>query len=563
MGDSPVARRPVSPVVADRTTGRRRRPSGEPPPLPRTVDVESRWLLAATAIAVAVTIAFEFPAVLDAATRAEQTVSRAIADLRWGPLSDVLSDYVRVVGSGVTIAVLGWATLVTLVAFRRFRHLLVYAALVLGISLFASAAAASVGRMRPGNVAIRASWVGYAFPARPVVAIGLVVTGVVFTLAPPGVWRSRLAIVGYGVIVVYAVARVYLGVDHPSDGLCALALGCALPVAVFRLATPGDVFPVTYRRGARAHLELTAARCDAIERALGQQLGLRVASLEPFGLGGSAGSTPLHVALRGEPGERAPTVFAKLYALTHLRSDRWYKTVRTILYGRLEDEKPFSTVRRLVEYEDHLLRLLRDAGLPTPRPFGFAEITPEREYVIVMEFFDGAVEIGDAPVDEAVIDDGLSVVRKLWDAGVAHRDIKPSNVLVRDGKVLLIDVAFATVRPTPWRQAVDLANMMLTLALRSSPELVYARAVRVFAPADIAEAFAATRSVTIPSQLRARLKADGRDLIGDFRRLAPDRPPVSVQLWSARRVAITAGVVLAMVAAAVAVISYAETTGLL
>ena len=99
-----------------------------------------------------------------------------------------------------------------------------------------------------------------------------------------------------------------------------------------------------------------------------------------------------------------------------------------------------------------------------------------------MEFFDGAVEIGDAPVDEAVIDDGLSVVRKLWDAGVAHRDIKPSNLLVRDGKVLLIDVAFAAVRPTPWRQAVDLANMMLTLALRSSPELVYARAVRVFAP---------------------------------------------------------------------------------
>jgi hypothetical protein len=104
---------------------------------------------------------------------------------------------------------------------------------------------------------------------------------------------------------------------------------------------------------------------------------------------------------------------------------------------------------------------------------------------------------------------------------------------------------------------------MLTLALRSSPELVYARAVRVFAPADIAEAFAATRSVTIPSQLRARFKEDGRDLIGDFRRLAPDRPPVSVQLWSARRVAVTAGVVLAMLAAAVAVISYAETTGLL
>ena len=82
------------------------------------------------------------------------------------------------------------------------------------------------------------------------------------------------------------------------------------------------------------------------------------------------------------------------------------------------------------------------------------------------------------------------------------------------GGSLLIDVAFATVRPTPWRQAVDLANMMLTLALASDAELVYERAIRMFAPDDVAEAFAASRSVTIPTQLRARLRADGRDLIG-------------------------------------------------
>ena len=172
-----------------------------------------------------------------------------------------------------------------------------------------------------------------------------------------------------------------------------------------------------------------------------------------------------------------------------------------------------------------MLRLLRDAGLPTPRPLGFVEITPEREYLILMEYFEDAVEIADAEVDDRVIQSGLSVVRKLWDAGVAHRDIKPSNVLVRDGSVLLIDVAFATVRPTPWRQAVDLANMMLTLALGSTPEAVYEQATRILAPDDIAEAFAATRSVTIPNQLRARLKADGRDLATAFRRLAPPRSP--------------------------------------
>ena len=99
-------------------------------------------------------------------------------------------------------------------------------------------------------------------------------------------------------------------------------------------------------------------------------------------------------------------MFAKLYAKNHVRADRWYKLGRTILYGALEDETPFQTVRRFVEYEDYTLRLMHDVGIPAPAPYGIVEITPEREYLIVMEFFDGAVEIGDADVDDDVIDAG-------------------------------------------------------------------------------------------------------------------------------------------------------------
>ena len=51
--------------------------------------------------------------------------------------------------------------------------------------------------------------------------------------------------------------------------------------------------------------------------------------------------------------------------MNHVRADRWYKLGRTILYGRLEDEAPFQSVRRLVQYEDYALRLMRDAGIPT------------------------------------------------------------------------------------------------------------------------------------------------------------------------------------------------------
>jgi tRNA A-37 threonylcarbamoyl transferase component Bud32 len=174
------------------------------------------------------------------------------------------------------------------------------------------------------------------------------------------------------------------------------------------------------------------------------------------------------------------------------------------------------------------------------------EITPEREYLLVAEFFEGAREIGDpeVTVDEAVIDDALAQVRRLWQAGLAHRDVKPANVLVRDGRVLLIDVAFAEVRPSPWRQAVDLANMMLCLALRSDAGTVYRRALLQYSPDEIAEAFAATRGLTLTSQLRSRLRQDGRDLIGEFRRLAPQRAPIKIQRWSLRRIGLTVSVLV-------------------
>jgi tRNA A-37 threonylcarbamoyl transferase component Bud32 len=106
-----------------------------------------------------------------------------------------------------------------------------------------------------------------------------------------------------------------------------------------------------------------------------------------------------------------------------------------------------------------------------------------------------------------VIDDGLGIIRRLWDAGLAHRDIKPANLLVRHGRLLLIEVAFVQARPTPWREAVDLANMMLCLALRSSPELVYERALGQFTVEEITEGFAAARGLALPSQLRRMLRA--------------------------------------------------------
>ena len=234
---------------------------------------------------------------------------------------------------------------------------------------------------------------------------------------------------------------------------------------------------------------------------------------------------------------------------------------RALLYGRLEDEKPFNTVRRLVQQEDYALSLMQRAGLPSPEPFGVAELTPEREYLIVFEFIDGAKEIGEAEVDDAIIDQGLGIVRRLWEANLAHRDIKPANLLVRDGKLYLIDVFFAQVNPSPWRQAVDLANMMLCLALRSSPQQVYQRALQQFTVDEISEAFAAARGLALPSQLRRLMRAQGRDLPAEFVRLLPEPPrPIAIQRWSPRRVGLWLLVLLALIPAVPVALAFALTS---
>ena len=110
---------------------------------------------------------------------------------------------------------------------------------------------------------------------------------------------------------------------------------------------------------------------------------------------------------------------------------------------------------------------------------------------------------------------------------------------------------FAEARPSPWRQAVDLANMMLCLALRSSAEQVYRRALRQFSVEEISEGFAAARGLALSSQLRRMLRARGRDLHAEFTRLLPAPPqPIRVQRWSARRIGLWAAIVLLLVVAA-------------
>jgi len=101
--------------------------------------------------------------------------------------------------------------------------------------------------------------------------------------------------------------------------------------------------------------------------------------------------------------------------------------------------------------------------------------------------------------------------------------------------------------------------------MRSDPDRVYQRALQFFAADEIAEAFAATRGATLPSQSRSMLRAlkrDGRNLVGRFRELAPDRRKVGIQRWSVRRIAIALSVVVGLLIALLLVLDNIQTGAL-
>jgi membrane-associated phospholipid phosphatase len=530
---------PVGFATMSPTAHRARRPSGAPAPLPREAS-SIRWWWALGALILA-GVAIDL--LLVDATSLDDVGGEILgwfADIRTPVLTDI-AEAIAFVASYGAIQVLRLAIAGTLIATKRFRHLVVALAMFVVVDWLVLTVLTEQ-RPVPG-VSSLIDAANFTFPSWYVTAFAITVFAIPFVLVPAGRWRKRAMAGAWIAVVLVCFSRLYLGVDYPTNVVYAAVLSWVLAETLFRWFVPEESFPISYRRGGNAaHLDLGGRRSEAITEAMADQVGFDVAEIEPFGLAGSGGSSPLLMAMSD-----GSKVFGKIYATSHARADRWYRIGRTILYGRLEDETPFGAVRRLAEYEDYSLRVLSMNGVKVAETWGIVELTPNREYMLVTGFFEDSKNLGESEVDDQIIDEGLRLIRRFWDIGVAHRDIKPANLLVQRGHLQLVDVSGLEIRPTPWRQAVDLANMMLTLALQSDPDRVYGRATNVFTPDEIAEAFACAVGMAIPTELSGRLKNDPRPIMTRFKELAPSHAPVSIQTWSVERIALTVGALVSVV----------------
>src|SRR5690242_13184141 len=116
----------VPSLIAASLRGRRRRPSGEAPPLPRHIDYSIRWYLLLAGVAAALWAGMSVPAVLGAITRGDLAILRAVGTVRTAWLTHVMLDVNAALTSPWAVRLVMLGTFAVLVAFRRFQHLAAY-----------------------------------------------------------------------------------------------------------------------------------------------------------------------------------------------------------------------------------------------------------------------------------------------------------------------------------------------------------------------------------------------------------------------------------------------------
>ena len=116
--------RPQPPAL--RRVRRRRRPSGEPPPLPRHLNASGKWWLAASGAVVVAWIAVAMTGSVSLFDAADTRLLQAFARLR----SPALTRVALVAGglaTPVAVYLLWVANFAILIVLRRWRHLFVWA----------------------------------------------------------------------------------------------------------------------------------------------------------------------------------------------------------------------------------------------------------------------------------------------------------------------------------------------------------------------------------------------------------------------------------------------------
>jgi glycosyltransferase 2 family protein len=395
----------------------------------------------------------------------------------------------RVLGGLVQalFAVAAVAAVVVTLRYRRFRLLagLVAAAVLASAVLIGIVYLA--GGERPGAWAAGAgswSWLTGASLAGPAVGAAAVAGAVAAAPWLTRPWRRTAWIV----LWLAAVVRLITGTASPMEVVLAFAAGVTVGAGALVLFGAPD------RRIGPA--EIAAALGSA---------GLPVARVEPAAVE-AKGSRPFTAVT--EDGE---SLFVKVLGSDQRDADLLYRSYRFLRLRGVGDTRPAASLIQAAEHQALVAVMAERGGVAVPAVYQVVK-TADGSALLAMERVDGSsLDLIPVPrVSDTMIGELWTQVDRLHRARIAHRSLRAANVMV-DGmaRPWIVDFSFAELGATQRQIALDVAELLASLAVIAGAGRAVAGAVAVIGRDGVASAVPLLQPLALSAGTRRAIARQG------------------------------------------------------
>lgn len=302
------------------------------------------------------------------------------------------------------------------------------------------------------------------------------------------VWRTAAAWALVGVAVVIAVAGTRGVIDLFLAGAVGAVAGSAVLVTMGAPnRRPSPAMLTTALRG--AGVDITGLQLQAAVGGRSQRYRAVTAS-----------------------GHRR---FVKVYARDSRDADLLYRLARSLMLRQAGDLFAAPSIRRDVEHESLMLLLSARAGVRCPEVTALTTLGDGSVALVTDDV--GPIGLDQVAAEEfspELLDDLWRQVALLHCAGLAHRSLRAANVLLADGRPVLIDFGFGETSASPRAMAIDVAELMTSLAVLAGVGPVVASVSRTLTPEQLDSALPFVQPLALSAATR---KQASKQVLNDLR----------------------------------------------